>query len=154
MAAGLALLMAIACVLFVDLDGAGLAGAGIGAGLGLLNLGVGSWITMRALRRGMKSAMATLVGGFFGRLVLVVGLLFAFNRTEAVDGIAFAPENSRVSPITTIVVVCARSRQRQRRLPEGVAPAPRLPAIVRPSSGEAHLRAGVVPARPTGYHRR
>jgi hypothetical protein len=90
MAAGLALLMAIACVVFVKLDGPGLAGAGVGAGLGLLNLAVGSWITMRALKRGMKSAMATLVGGFFGRLVLVVGLLFAFQRTEAVDGVAFA----------------------------------------------------------------
>ena len=68
MAAGLALLMAIACAVFVDLDGPGLAGVGIGAGLGLLNLAV----------------------GFFGRLVLVVGLLFAFHRTDAVDGVAFA----------------------------------------------------------------
>jgi hypothetical protein len=82
--------MAVACALFVDLDGPGLAGVAVGAGLGLLNLGVGAWITTRALERGMKSALGTLLGGFLVRLVLVAVLVVVFHRTEAVDEVAFA----------------------------------------------------------------
>ncbi len=88
--AGMVLLLAAAAVLFIDFDRAGRNGALAGAGLGGLNLGVGYWITRRSLKRGMKSAMATLLGGFFLRLVLVVVLVLVFHKTEAVSEVAFA----------------------------------------------------------------
>lgn len=90
MAAGLILLMGGACVLFVRLDGPGLAGIGIGAALGLLNLAVGAWVTTRSLQRGMKSALGTLLGGFLVRLVLVAVLVVVFHRIDSVDEVAFA----------------------------------------------------------------
>jgi hypothetical protein len=84
---GLLLLVAVA---FVEPDGDGARGAAIGAGLGLVNLGVGYVVTRRSLRHGMKSAMATLAGGFIARLFVVVGLMLLFRRTESVDPAAFA----------------------------------------------------------------
>lgn len=90
MTAGIVVLLGVACLYFVKFDDAGLAGAAVGAGLGLLNLVVGYFLTARALKRSMKSAMGMLVGGFFGRLILVVGLLLVFHKTDAVDGVAFA----------------------------------------------------------------
>jgi hypothetical protein len=90
MVAGMVLLLAAAFVHFVRLDRPGLVGAGIGAGLGLLNLGAGYLVTSRALRRGMNSAMLTLLGGFFARLVLlVVGTLW-FQSVAWADAVAFA----------------------------------------------------------------
>ena len=50
----------------------------IGAGLGILNLVLGYFLTRRALRQGMKSAMRTLLSGFFLRLVAVAGLAHYF----------------------------------------------------------------------------
>ena len=38
----------------------------------------------------MKSAMATLAGGFIARLFVVVGLMLLFRRTGGVDPAAFA----------------------------------------------------------------
>jgi hypothetical protein len=38
----------------------------------------------------MKSAMATLAGGFLARLFVVVGLMLLFRRTGSVDPAAFA----------------------------------------------------------------
>ena len=64
--------------------------AAIGAGLGLVNLGVGYLLTRRALRHGMKSAMATLTGGFIARLFVVVSLMILFRRTDSIDPAAFA----------------------------------------------------------------
>jgi len=90
MVGGLIVLLVAASAAFIELDGDGLLGAGIGAGLGLLNLAVGYLLTRRSLRRGMKSALRTLLGGFFARLLAVVGLTLAFQRTEAVDAVAFA----------------------------------------------------------------
>ena len=87
---GFILLLVAASAAFIDLDAEGLAGTAIGAGLGILNLVVGYLVTRRALRRGMKSAMRTLLGGFFLRLVTVVGLTMVFQRTAAVDPVAFA----------------------------------------------------------------
>jgi predicted Na+-dependent transporter len=83
-------LIVVAAVAVVKPDGAGLRGALIGAGLGLLNLAVGYLVSRRALSRGMKSATATLAGGFFARLVVVAGLVLIFQRTDAVDPAAFA----------------------------------------------------------------
>jgi len=90
MVAGFILLLAVASLYLIKLDAAGRLGLAIGAGLGVLNLAVGGWITLRALRRGMKSAMATLLGGFFARMLVVVGLLILFQRTGGVDPVAFA----------------------------------------------------------------
>jgi len=90
MVAGFILLLAVASLYLIKLDAAGRLGLAIGAGLGVLNLAVGGWITLRALRRGMRSAMATLLGGFFARLVAVAGLVILFQRTDGVDAIAFA----------------------------------------------------------------
>ncbi len=83
-------LLVLAAVAFVEPDGDGARGAAIGAGLGLLNLGVGYAVTRRSLRQGMKSAMATLAGGFIVRLFVVVGLMLLFRRTGSVDPAAFA----------------------------------------------------------------
>jgi FlaA1/EpsC-like NDP-sugar epimerase len=83
-------LLMVAALAFVKPDGNGARGAIIGAGLGLVNLAVGYLLTRRALRYGMQSAMATLVGGFLTRLLVVVGLILLFRRTGSVDPAAFA----------------------------------------------------------------
>lgn len=83
-------LLVVAALAFIEPDGDGARGAGIGALLGLLNLGVGYLVTRRSLRHGMKSAMATLAGGFIARLFVVASLMLLFRRTEAVDPAAFA----------------------------------------------------------------
>jgi uncharacterized membrane protein len=38
----------------------------------------------------MKSAMATLAGGFMARLFVVVSLMILFRRTDSIDPAAFA----------------------------------------------------------------
>ena len=83
-------LLLIAALVFIEPDGDGARGAVIGAGLGLINLGVGYLVTRRSLRHGMKSAMATLAGGFLARLFVVVGLMLVFRRTDSIDPAAFA----------------------------------------------------------------
>lgn len=90
MVGGFTLLLAVASLAFINLDERGLRGTAIGAGLGLLNLAVGYLVTRRALRRGMKSAMATLAGGFFVRLAAVVGIMIVLQRTGVADPVAFA----------------------------------------------------------------
>lgn len=90
MVGGFTLLLVVASVAFIKMDEGGVRGAAIGAGLGLLNLGVGYLVTRRALKRGMKSAMATLAGGFFARLVVIVGLMIVLHKTGAADPVAFA----------------------------------------------------------------
>jgi hypothetical protein len=90
MVGGFIVLLVVASLAFIDLDGGGLRGTAIGAGLGLLNLAVGYLVTRRALKRGMKSAMATLAGGFLVRLLVVVGLMIVLQRTGAADPVAFA----------------------------------------------------------------
>jgi len=94
--AGLIVLVALMAMLvvaftwFVTLDDAGKAGVVWGVGLGLVNLAVGWWVTTRALRHGMKSAMITLLGGFFVRLVVVATLILVFHRIDGISEIAFA----------------------------------------------------------------
>jgi ATP synthase I subunit len=83
-------LLVLAALVFVEPDGDGARGAAIGAGVGLVNLAVGYLVTRRSLRHGMKSAMATLAGGFLARLFVVVGLMLLFRRTGSVDPAAFA----------------------------------------------------------------
>ena len=83
-------LLVVAALAFIEPDGDGARGAAVGAGLGLLNLAVGYLVTKRSLRHGMKSAMATLVGGFLARLFVVAGLMLLFRRTDAIDPAAFA----------------------------------------------------------------
>lgn len=83
-------LLVVVALAFIEPDGDGARGAAVGAGLGLLNLGVGYLVTKRSLRHGMKSAMATLAGGFLARLFVVAGLMLLFRRTEAIDPAAFA----------------------------------------------------------------
>lgn len=90
MVGGFTILLVVASAAFVDLDPEGLRGTAVGTGLGLLNLVVGYFVTRRALRRGMKSAMRTLLAGFFLRLVAVVGLMVVFQRIKTVDPVAFA----------------------------------------------------------------
>jgi len=88
--AGMVLLLAAVSTFFIEFDVAGRNGAALGAGLGVLNLAVGYLLTKRSLRHGMKSAMATLMGGFLFRLMAVVALVLAFHRTELVSEVAFA----------------------------------------------------------------
>ncbi len=73
----------------VERDREGVLGSAIGAGVGLLNLAVGYVVMRWALRRDMKMALRTLVGGFFVRLVVVAGLMVVFQRTGAADPGAF-----------------------------------------------------------------
>ncbi|MBO0729066.1 MAG: hypothetical protein J2P57_07380 [Acidimicrobiaceae bacterium] len=93
---GLAMIAGFVAVLvgvsasIVNLNGNGLRGVGAGAVLGLVNLAVGSLVTRRSLRHGMKSAVGTLVGGFFVRLVVLVILFVAFERSDTVNPAAFA----------------------------------------------------------------
>jgi len=89
MVAGFAAVVLIALVAFIKLDQSGVLGTVIGAGLGLLNLAVGYVVTRRALGHGMKSALATLAGGFIARLFVLVGLMVLFQRTGAADPAAF-----------------------------------------------------------------
>ena len=88
--AAMTLMLAVAMVAFVTFDSAGIVGLAVGAGIGLLNLAVGTWFTRRALGRGMKDAMAVMMGGFLVRLLLVVSLLMLFNKVDAVNEVAFA----------------------------------------------------------------
>jgi hypothetical protein len=90
MVGGFIALLVLVALAFVTPDADAARGAAVGAGLGLANLGVGYVVTQRSLRDGMKSAMATLAGGFFARLVVVVGLMLLFRRTGSVDPAAFA----------------------------------------------------------------
>lgn len=83
-------LLVLAALAFVEPNGDGARGAAIGAGLGLLNLAVGYVITRRSLQHGMKSAMATLAGGFIARLLVLTGCILLFRRTGSVDPAAFA----------------------------------------------------------------
>ena len=90
MVGGFIALLVVASAAVVKPDRAGIRGAVVGAGLGLVNLGVGYLVTRRALRHGMKSALATLAGGFIARLLVVVVLIVVFQRTGAADPAAFA----------------------------------------------------------------
>jgi hypothetical protein len=90
MVGGFVGLLILAAVAFVTPSADAGRGALIGAAFGLLNLAVGYVVTQRSLRRGMKSAMATLAGGFLARLFVVVGLMLVFRRTGSVDPAAFA----------------------------------------------------------------
>ena len=83
-------LLVVATLAFIEFDGDGARGAAVGAVLGLLNLGVGYFVTKRSLRVGMKSAMATLAGGFLARLFVVASLMLLFRRTDSIDPAAFA----------------------------------------------------------------
>jgi hypothetical protein len=83
-------LLVIVALAFIEPDGDGARGALVGAALGLVNLGVGYLMTRRSLRQGMKSAMATLAGGFRARLFVVAGLMLLFRRTDSIDPAAFA----------------------------------------------------------------
>ena len=83
-------LLTLAAVAFVEPNGDGARGAAIGAGLGLVNLGIGYLMTRRSLRYGMKSAMATLAGGFIARLLVLTACILLFRRTGSVDPAAFA----------------------------------------------------------------
>ena len=90
MVGGFIALLVLAALAFVEPTGDGARGAVIGAVLGLVNLGVGYAVTRRSLRHGMKSAMATLAGGFLARLFVVVALMLLLRRTDSVDPAAFA----------------------------------------------------------------
>jgi hypothetical protein len=87
---GMALLVLAGYCALVRLDGPGIAGTAIGTGLGLLNLLIGIYVARRALRHGMQSAMRTLLGGFFGRMVVLAALILVFQRTSGVNEVAFA----------------------------------------------------------------
>jgi zinc transporter ZupT len=84
------LLLVVVAATFVDMDRQGVRGTAVGAALGFLNLAVGYLVTRRTLRRGMKSAMAMVAGGFIARLAVLVSLMVVFQRTGAADPAAFA----------------------------------------------------------------
>ena len=90
MVGGFVVLLMAAAATFVSFDPDGVRGMAVGAGLGLVNLALGYVVTRRALDHGMKSAMATLAGGFIARLFVVVFLMLVFRRTGSVDPAAFA----------------------------------------------------------------
>jgi zinc transporter ZupT len=83
-------LLVVVAATFVDMDRQGVRGTAVGAGLGIVNLVVGYIVTRRTLRRGMKSAMAMVAGGFIARLAVLASLMVVFQRTGAADPAAFA----------------------------------------------------------------
>jgi hypothetical protein len=83
------LLLGGALAFAVEFDRPGLAGIGLGALAGALNLVVGLRLTARALRRGGKSVLRTMVGGFFGRFITLVVLIVVFHSMEAVNEVGF-----------------------------------------------------------------
>lgn len=83
-------ILLVAAFSVIRLDRDGVRGTLVGAGLGLLNLVVGYLATRRTLRRGMKSAMTLVAGGFIARLIVLVVLMVAFQRTGVADPAAFA----------------------------------------------------------------
>jgi hypothetical protein len=87
---GFLVLLVAASAAFIDLDAEGLRGTAIGAGLGIANLAVGYFLTRRALRQGMKSALKTLMSGFLVRLTVIAVLTIVFQRTASIDAVAFA----------------------------------------------------------------
>lgn len=90
MVAGFVVLLGAATVAVVEPHRQAGRGAAVGAGLGLVNLAIGYLVMRRALRWGMKSAMATLAGGFIARLVVLVALMLVFRRGETIDETACA----------------------------------------------------------------
>jgi hypothetical protein len=90
MSAAMVLLVAVSCIAFVEFDSDGWYGAAVGAALGLLNLGVGYVVTQHSLRKGMKSAMTTLLSGLTVRVFILAGLTIAFHYIDAIDAVAFA----------------------------------------------------------------
>ena len=83
------LILGAALAFAVEFDGPGLAGVGLGALIGTLNLVVGLWLTARALRKGSKSVLPTMMGGFFARFVTLVVLIVVFHEMESVSAIGF-----------------------------------------------------------------
>ena len=81
--------LVVASVLFGSLDNQA-RGSLVGAGLGLLNLMVGYFMTQRALRHGLSTAMATIASGFIGRLIVVTALTLVFQRTDLANPTSFA----------------------------------------------------------------
>ena len=94
--AGIFVLGAIIVLLVVvmltqyELAGPTWAGIGIGAALGTLNLFIGTALTGRALKRSNQAVLRTMLGGFFIRLLALVGLIFAFNKLSWINETAFA----------------------------------------------------------------
>ena len=88
-AVGFVVLAAALSVLFINFDSAAARGVAIGAALGIINIGVGLFVTKRALVKGQQSAMTTAVAVFGARLVLLVALFLAFKQTSTVDAAAF-----------------------------------------------------------------
>ena len=65
-------------------------GVAWGAIVGGLNIAVSGWLLARTLRRRPERAILVSVGGFFVRLVVLLGLTFAFWKTDGVDEMSFA----------------------------------------------------------------
>lgn len=65
-------------------------GVGWGAIAGGLNIAVAGWLLARTLRRRPELAVRVSVGGFFVRMLLLLGLTFAFWKTDGVDEMSFA----------------------------------------------------------------
>jgi hypothetical protein len=80
----------VAVVLKWGTTGPVLAGLGIGAGLGGINLVVSGWLLSWAMRRRPKAALAVSLGGFFLRLVILMGLTYWFWDMPSVEAVTFA----------------------------------------------------------------
>jgi hypothetical protein len=87
---GLTVAALVAVVLTLGPTGPVFAGLGIGAGLGGLNLALGGWLLSWTMRRKPKAALAVSLGGFFVRLVILLGLMYWFWHVPSVDAITFA----------------------------------------------------------------
>ena len=83
-------LLVIVMLTQTELAGPTWAGMGIGAALGTLNLFVGTALTGRALKRSNEAVLRTMLGGFFIRLLGLVGLIFVFHKLTWINEIAFA----------------------------------------------------------------
>lgn len=88
-AIGFVVLVGALSAIFVSFDRAAALGVAIGAGLGIANLVVSLSLTRRSMHKGVQTATAVAMGGFFVRLVALVALFLVFKQTTAIDATAF-----------------------------------------------------------------
>ncbi len=71
-------------------EAAALRGTGYGAALGLLNIVVSGWLLSWSMKNRPEKSIQFALGGFFFRLILLMGLTYAFWKNDGVDEMSFA----------------------------------------------------------------
>ncbi len=87
-----ALLLGLLVLVVIGRGGssASLWGVGWGAIVGGVNIALGGWLLAWTLKNRPQKAIQVSVGGFFVRLVALLGLTYAFWKMDGVDEMSFA----------------------------------------------------------------